>query len=131
MKLTKPEENFENMMKTINEANDALRDGFGPAHNSNNLFLAIPGTVEDNAPIGLRGKGYYALIVEIGENGAKPVDWYSWSPEPGFLSGFGGWHNYDSDEFVKANPWVKDVWDPLSKDKKIKAIVEKIYEEIL
>lgn len=110
-KLTKPEENFENMMKTVNMANDALRRGLGPAHNSDKAYAAIPGHIEDNASIGLRGIGYYALIVEKDENGIKPADWYSWSPEPHFLSGFGGWHNYDSDEFIKENPWVKDVLD--------------------
>lgn len=116
-KLTKQDaENLENLLKTAKMANDALLKGFGPAHNSNKTFAAIPGTVEDNAPIGLRGKGYYALIVEKGENGnrSKPVDWYSWSPEPGFVSCFGGWYNYSYDEFVKHNPWVKDVWDFLN-----------------
>lgn len=109
-KLTKPEENFENLVKTLNMAKDALRNGLGPAHNSDKTFVAIPGTVEDNAPIGLRGKGYYVIIVEKGENGnkSKPVDWYAWSPEPGFLSGFGGWYKYDYNEFIKENPWVKD-----------------------
>lgn len=119
----KDAEKLENLLKLLKEANDALRNGFGPAHNSDKAYVAIPGIVEDNAPIGLKGKGYYALIVEKDENGARPVDWYSWSPEPGFLSGFGGWHNYDYDEFVKANPWVKEVWDSLDKD--IKAVFEK------
>ena len=114
-KLTKPEENFENMMKTMNMAKEALIKGLGPAHNSDKTFVVIPGTVEDNAPIGLRGKGYYALIVEKDENGSKPVDWYSWSPEPDFLSGFGGWYKYDYDWFIKENPWVKDEWDSLKK----------------
>lgn len=116
-KLTKQAaENFENLLKTVNMAKDALLNGFGPAHNSDKTFVAVPGTFEDNASIGLRGKRYYALIVEKGENGnkSKPVDWYSWSPDPGFLSGFGGWHNYDSDTFIKENPWVKDEWDLLN-----------------
>ena len=116
MKLTKQDaENLENLLKTAKMANEALRNGFGPAHYSDKTFAAIPGIVQDNAPLGLRGKGYYALIVEKDENGNKrPVDWYSWSPEPRFLSGFGGWHNYDSDEFIKENPWVKDVLDFLN-----------------
>ena len=105
-------ETLENLLKTVNMAKEALRNGLGPAHNSDKAYAAIPGHIEDNAPIGLRGIGYYALIVEKDENGnKKPVDWYSWSPEPGFLSGFGGWHNYSYDEFIKENPWVKDVWD--------------------
>lgn len=116
-KFTKQDaENLENLLKTAKMANDALLKGFGPAAFSDNAFAAIPGIVEDNASIGLKGKGYYALIVEGDENGnMKPVDWYSWSPEPRFLSGFGGWDNSSYDEFVKANPWVKDVWDSLMK----------------
>lgn len=101
-------ETLENLLKTAKMANDALLKGFGPAAYSDNAFAAIPGHIEDSALI---GKGYYALIVEKGENGIKPVDWYSWSPEPGFLSGFGGWHNSSYDEFIKENPWVKDVCD--------------------
>ena len=105
-------EMLENLLKTAKMANDALQKGFGPAAYSDNAFAAIPGIVGDNAPIGLKGKGYYALIVEKDENGnMKPVDWYSYSPEPKFLSGFGGYHKYDYDYFIKANPWVKDVWD--------------------
>lgn len=109
-------ENLENMLKTVKEANDALRKGFGPAaYNSNNIYVAIPGIIND--------KAYYALVVEKDENGGRPVDWYGWSTSPKFLSGFGGWHNYDYDEFVKDNPWVKEVWDSLDKD--IKAVFEK------
>lgn len=115
----KDAENFENLLKTLKMANDALKKGFGPAHDSNNLFVAIPGIINN--------KAYYALVVEKSENGGRPVDWYSWSPDPKFLSGFGGWHNYDYDTFVKENPWVKDVWDSLDKD--IKAVFEKKYEE--
>ena len=111
-KLTKQDsENFENLLKTMNMAKEALLNGLGPAHNSDKTFVAIPGTVEDSPLI---GTGYYALIVEKDENGIKPVDWYSWSPEPDFLSGFGGWYNYDYDAFIKENPWVKDVWDSLN-----------------
>ena len=115
MMKRKDAENLENMLKTLKEANDALRNGFGPAHNSNNLFVAIPGIINN--------KAYYALVVEKSENGAKLVDWYSWSPDPKFLSGFGGWYKYDYDTFVKENPWVKDVWDSLDID--IKAVFEK------
>ena len=115
MMKRKDAENLENMLKTLKEANDALRNGFGPAHNSNNLFVAIPGIINN--------KAYYALVVEKDENGARPVDWYSWSPDPKFLSGFGGYHNYDYDMLIKENPWVKDVWDSLDKD--IKAVFEK------
>lgn len=107
-------ENLENLLKTAKMANDALRDGYGPAHNSDKAYAAIPGHIEDNAPIGLRGKGYYALIVEKDENGMRPVDWYSWSPKPGFISGFGGWYKYDYDWFIKENPWVKEAWDFLA-----------------
>ena len=115
----KDAENFENLLKTLKMANDALKKGFGPAHDSNNLFVAIPCIINN--------KAYYALVVEKSENGGRPVDWYGWSPDPKFLSGFGGWHNYDYDTFVKENPWVKDVWDSLDKD--IKAVFEKKYEE--
>ena len=115
-KLTKAEENFENMVKTLNMAKEALRNGLGPAHNSDNIFVAIPGIIEDKAIPGIiNDKAYYALIVEKGENGSKPVDWYSWSPNSKFLSGFGGWYKYDYDTFVKENPWVKDEWDSLRK----------------
>ena len=108
-KLTKAEENFENLFKTINMAKDALSKGLGPAHNSDKTFVAIPGKIEN--------KVYYAIIVEKGENGnrSKPVDWYSWSPEPNFVSGFGRWYKYDYDRFNKENPWVKDEWDSLKK----------------
>lgn len=95
-KLTKAENKFENMMKTVNMAKEALRNGYGPAHNSNKTFVVIPGNVEGNE--------YCALIVE---KHGKPVDWYSWSPKPGFVSGFGGWYKYDYDWFIKENPWVK------------------------
>lgn len=106
-KLTKAEENFENLMKTINMAKEALRNGLGPAHNSDKTFVVIPGKIEN--------KVYYAIIVAKAENGSKPVDWYAWSSTPGFLSGFGGWYKYDYDEFIKANPWVKDEWNSLKK----------------
>ena len=106
-KLTKAEENFENMVKTLNMAKEALRNGLGPAHNSNNAFVAIPGIINN--------KAYYAIIVEKSENGSKPVDWYSWSPNPKFLSGFGGYYNADYDTLLKYNPWIKEVWDSLKK----------------
>ena len=117
-------ENFENLLKTLKMANDALRKGFGPAHDSNNLFVAIPGIISyEPIPGIINNKAYYALVVEKSENGGRPVDWYGWSPDPKFLSGFGGYHNDDYDTFVKENPWVKDVWDSLDKD--IKAVFEK------
>ena len=106
-KLPKIYENGENMVKTVDMAKEALRNGLGPAHNSNKTFVAIPGKIEN--------KVYFALIVEKNENGSKPIDWYSWSSKPGFVSGFGGWYKYDYDEFIKANPWVKDEWDSLKK----------------
>ena len=106
-KLPKIYENGENALKTITIAKDALRNGLGPAHNSNNLFVAIPGKIEN--------KVYYAIIVEKDENGSKPIDWYAWAPKSNFPSGFGGWYNYDYDEFIKANPWVKDEWESLKK----------------
>lgn len=124
MMKRKDAENLENMLKTLKEANDALRNGFGPAHNSNNLFVAIPGIINYEPILGIiHNKAYYALVIEKTENGAKPVDWYGWSPNPKFLSGFGGYHNTDYDTFVKYNPWVKEVWDSLDKD--IKAVFEK------
>ena len=109
-KLTKPEENFENLMKTINMAKEALSNGLGPAHNSDKTFVAIPGKIEND-------KVYFVIIVEKGENGnrSKPVDWYAWSPKSNFVSGFGGWYKYSYDEFIKANSWVKDEWDSLRK----------------
>ncbi len=103
-KLNKAEENFENLMKTINMAKEALRNGLGPAYNSDKTFVAIPGKIED--------KVYYAIIVE---KHGKPVDWYAWSPKSNFVSGFGGYYNDDYDEFINANPWVKDEWDSLRK----------------
>lgn len=114
-KLSKPEENFENMVKTLNMAKEALRNGLGPAHNSDKTFVAIPGIIEYDGFFGT--DAYYALVVEKSENGARPVDWYTWAPNPkrDFLSGFGGWYKYDYDEFIKANPWVKDEWDSLRK----------------
>ena len=116
---------LENWLKVLKEANDALRKGFGPAHNSNNIFVAIPGIIEYDAYHAT--DAYYLLVVEKDENGTRPVDWYSWAPEYNyerpFLSGFGGYHNYDYDTFVKYNPWVKEVWDSLDKD--IKAVFEK------
>lgn len=107
-KLTKAEKRFENLVKTVNMAKDALRNGLGPAHNSDKTFVVIPGKVEDD-------KVYYAIIVEKNGKNAKPVDWYAWSPKSNFISGFGGWYKYSYDEFIKANPWVKDEWDSLKK----------------
>ena len=115
----KDAEELENWLKVLKEANDALRKGFGPAHNSNNIFVAIPGIIEYDAYFAT--DVYYAVVVEQDENGAKPVDWYTWAPKSNskrdFMSGFGGYHNYDYDEFVKANPWVKEVWGSLDKYK--------------
>lgn len=115
-KLTKAENKFENMLKTINMAKEALRNGLGPAYNSDKTFVAIPGIIEDKAIPGIiNDKAYYAIIVEKSENGSKPIDWYSWSPNPNFVSGFGGWYKYDYAFFIKENPWVKDEWDSLKK----------------
>ena len=107
MKLNEIVENSENMVKTYNMAKEALRNGLGPAHNSDKTFVTFPGKLEN--------KVYYVIIVEKDENGSKPVDWYAWSPKSDFVSGFGGWHNDDYDTFIKYNPWVKDVWDSLMK----------------
>ena len=67
------------------------------------------------------------LYVEKTENGAKPVDWYSWASNSNsrhdFVGGFGGWYKYDYDTLIKENPWVKEVWDSL--DKEIKDVFEK------
>ena len=125
-KLTKPEENFESMVKTLNMAKDALRNGLGPANDNNKTFVAIPGIIEYDGYFGT--DIYYAVVVEKDENGgARPVDWYSWASNSNskhyFQSGFGGYHNYDYDEFIKENPWVKEVWDSLDKD--IKAVLER------
>lgn len=105
--MTKAEENFENMVKTLNMAKEALRNGLGPAHNSNKTFVAIPGDIAEDI--------YLAIIAEKTENGSKPIDWYAWAPKSNFPSGFGGWYNYSYDEFIKANTWVKEKWDSLKK----------------
>ena len=101
-KLTKAENKFENMLKAIDMAKEALRNGLGPANNSDKTFGTIDGKIEKEV--------YYVIIMERGENGnrSKPVDYYAWSPKPNFVSGFGGWYKYDYDEFIKANPWVED-----------------------
>ena len=114
-KLTKPEKRFENLLKALKEANDALRNGLGPAHNSNNTFVAIPGIIEYDGYFGT--DVYHLMVVEKDENGARPVDCYAWASNSkrDFLSGFGGWYKYDYDTFIKANPWVKDECDSLIK----------------
>lgn len=107
-KLPKIYENGENLVKTINMAKDALRNGLGPAHNSDKAFVAIPGDIIEDV--------YFVIIAEKDENGSKPIDWYAWAPKSNFPSGFGGWYKYeDHDEFIKANPWIKDEWDSLKK----------------
>ena len=112
-------EELENWLKTLKEANTALREGYGPAHNSDNIFAAIPGIIEYDCFFGTNV--YYAVVVEKSENGgARPVDWYSWvpcnhKPKHDFISGFGGWYKYSYDEFIKENSWVKEIWDSLKK----------------
>ena len=111
-------EELENWLKALKEVNDILRKGFGPAHNSDKLYVAIPGIIEYDCFFD--SDVYYAVVVEKSENGARPVDWYSWvpcnhKPKHDFISGFGGWYKYSYDEFIKANSWVKDVWDSLRK----------------
>ena len=107
-KLPKIFERGENTIKTSEMAKEALRNGLGPAHNSNKTFGVIPGKIEKNV--------YYAIIMERRENErSKPVDWYAWSPKSNFVPGFGGWHNSSYDEFIKANPWVKEELDSLEK----------------
>ena len=105
MKMTKAEENGENMVKTSDMAKEALRNGLGPASNSDKTFGTIPGDIIEDV--------CYVIIMERGENGnrSKPVDWYAWSSKPNFVPGFGGWYNYSYDEFIKANPWVKKEMD--------------------
>lgn len=100
-KQSKSEINFEIMLNAIKWAKLALKNGFGPAHNSNKDFGVIPGKIEDNAG--------YAIIVEKGKG---PVDWYAWSAES---SGFGGWHNYDYNDFIRENPWIEEEWESLKK----------------
>ena len=118
-------EKLENLLKLLAMANKVLREGFGPAHNSDNIFVAIPGIIKYDTYFAT--DVYYAVVVEKTENGAKPVDWYSWASNSksrhDFVGGFGGWYKYDYDEFIKENPWVKEVWDSLDKD--IKAVFEK------
>lgn len=118
-------EKLENMLKLLAMTNKALREGFGPAHNSNNIFVAIPGIIEYDTYFAT--DVYYAVVVEKTENGAKPVDWYSWASNSNsrhdFVGGFGGWYKYDYDTLIKENPWVKEVWDSL--DKEIKDVFEK------
>ena len=106
-KLPKIFENGENMVKTVDMAKEALRNGLGPANNSDKTFVAIPGDIIEDV--------YFVIIVEKDENGSRPIDWYAWAPKSNFPSGFGGWYKYDYDEFIKANPWVKDEWDSLMK----------------
>ena len=111
-------EELENWLKTLKEANDTLRKGFGPAHNSDNIFNAIPGKIEYDTYFAT--DVYYAVVVEQDENGAKPVDLYAWvpsNPKPrhDFISGLRGWYKYDYDTLIKYNPWVKEVWDSLEK----------------
>lgn len=100
-KLSKPERNFELIYNAVQSAKLALKNGLGPAHNSNKVFGPIPGKVENNTG--------YAIIVEKGKG---PVDWYAWSAKS---SGFGGWYNYDYNDFIKKNPWIKEEWDSLKK----------------
>lgn len=114
-KLTKAEE-LENWLKALKEANKALGNGYGPAYNSNNIFVAIPGIIKDKAfPGKINDKAYFLIVVEKDENGARPVDYYAWFPKSSFVSGFAGWHNDDYDTFIKENHWVKEVWDSLKK----------------
>ena len=117
-------EKLENWLKTLKEANDTLRNGFGPAYNSDNIYVAIPGII--NYDPYFATDVYYAVVVEQDENGAKPVDLYAWAPSNAkhdFISSLRGWYKYDYDTFIKENPWVKEVWDSLDKD--IKAVFEK------
>ena len=100
-KLTKAENKFENMLKAIAMAKEAIRNGLGPANNSDKTFGTIDGKIEKDV--------YYVIIMERRENEpSQPVDYYAWSPSPKFVSGFGGWYKYNYDEFIKANPWVED-----------------------
>ena len=100
-KQSKSERNFEIMLNAIKWAKLALKNGFGPAHNNNKDFGVIPGKIENNTG--------YAIIVEKGKG---PVDWYAWSAES---SGFGGWHNYDYNDFIRENPWIEEEWKSLNK----------------
>ena len=111
-------EELENWLKALKEANTAISNGFGPAHNSNNIFAAIPGIIEYDGYFD--SDVYYAVVVQKSENGARPVDWYSWvpcnhKPKHDFISGFGGYYNEDYDAFIKENPWVNEIWDSLKK----------------
>lgn len=120
MKLNEIVENSENMLKTLDMAKEALRNGLGPAHNSDKTFVAFPGKMEN--------KVYYVIIVEKGENGnmSKPVDWYAWSPKSDFVSGFGSWYKYDCYEFIKANSWVEYELPNLTKKIKAARVSENI-----
>lgn len=100
---------IENMLKDMDElkgwfpvlkgANNLLSKGYGPAHNTDEIFNAIPGKVIDGA--------YYAVIVNAE---GKPVDWYAEkSGDPKFLSGFGGWYKYSYDKLIENSPWIKKI----------------------
>ena len=119
-------EELENWLKALKDANTALRKGLGPAHNSNNVFNAIPGIIEYDPYFAT--DVYYTVVVKQDENGARPIDCYSWvpcnhKPKHDFIGGFGGYYNEDYDTFIKDNPWVENVLD--SFDIGIKAVLER------
>lgn len=87
-------------LKIINMVDSLLMEGYGPAADSDKIFNAVPGKVEDDDI-------YYAVIVD--ENG-KPVDWYGYAfNRPDFASGFGGWHKESYTDLIEECPWIKDV----------------------
>lgn len=90
--------------KIIGEVDKLLMEGYGPAHDSDKLFNAIPGKVEDDDI-------YYAVIVD--ENG-KSVDWYGWSERPDFASGFGGWYKKSYTDLIEECPWIKDAMEEIA-----------------
>ena len=97
--MLKDMDELKGWFSVLRDANDALSKGYGPAHNTDEIFNAIPGKIIDGA--------YYAVIVN---SEGKPVDWYAEkSGDPKFLSGFGGWYKYSYDRLIENSPWIKNL----------------------
>lgn len=97
--MLKDMDSLKGWFPVVKEANKLLANGYGPAHNTDEIFNAIPGKIIDGA--------YYAIIVNAE---GKPVDWYAdKSGDPKFLSGFGGWYKYSYDKLIENSPWIKRV----------------------
>ena len=97
--MLKDMDSLKGWFPVLKGANNLLSKGYGPAHNTDEIFNAIPGKIIDGA--------YYAIIVNAE---GKPVDWYAdKSGDPKFLSGFGGWYKYSYDKLIENSPWIKRV----------------------